>query len=138
MFWLFTIQKMRKKSEFHLPQSKETKDFPRFKKDVSGQKILPDSVARWYIFIPIPPTLVYFGGPWNWKPLCIIRSFSIIYFHFVHFMAVWYILVSFCTFYWHLVEFVGIWCICSHKYVVPRKIRQPRCPELNRCIACDW
>jgi hypothetical protein len=48
-------------------------------------------VARWFIFNPIIPIWVNFGGPWNGKYWYILWPFGIFNSHLVYFVAVWYI-----------------------------------------------
>jgi hypothetical protein len=68
-------------------------------------------VARLYIFKPKFPIWVNFGGPWN------LRGHYILW-HWVNFMAIWYVLLPFGI-------FMVIWYIFPFWYVVLRKIWQP-------------
>jgi hypothetical protein len=60
---------------------------------------LGSRVARWFVFIPKIPIRVYFGVLWNGKYSSCYTY--ILYHHFEHFTAVWYILFQ-----------IGI--VCSH------------------------
>jgi hypothetical protein len=72
-------------------------------------------VARWYIFIPKIPILVYiFWKAWGWKIFVYLMAIWYFYYYFGIFMAIWY-------FYGHLTKFC---------FFAQRNIWQPRSSRL--------